>query len=631
MHTWITNARVKALLLLILAGGLILVLAMAFALSHSWGYGGRSDSARNALMPLTPALPQAAANDPSIPGQHLATNQKRSPHGTSLDIGLRREDTHERVTGAFRPGSHVHVYIPSIPYIAVSHATNGALVRPANNTLGWEYDLAISHRKISDRIWEFELRRNVRFQDGSVFDADAVLLNMKHFKRQPYTFTGFYRVFARAEKLSPHRVRFHLSEPYGSLMFDASWIQFYTAEYLRRFGWNGKPTCPNLAAPGPFGAGPFIMEEGYLEGDRYTDRIELVRNPYYYDPRYPKVERITIHTAIGSERARRAVQAREGIIDIAPIAFEYEVETLLSPYAKLVVTPSTNNYAVHFNLVNGHPALLDRRVRQALNRSIDQEKLLNLSMNGEGQLSPTQASPNYPGMAQAIADLPPYSMIQSPLDPEVRNELIEVIKKYQRDNGLDDSEPLKLTFLTQESFMFLIRDIKYFFSQIHVDLQVKLVNVERKVFEQLFSTGKDGSNTMDWDLLIWGNEGWYFNHPWNAFLTYRPSDVWSTIYTDKRLETLIARLFGLDTVDDGYQETVTDIVHYVYDNAFMLFLPSPYKVLAVNKEVLFRPFMSAALPLWDIEVSDRHWSVRDGAYPEALKQPVEVIRVNFPQ
>ena len=84
------------------------------------------------------------------------------------DIGLAVDPAPAEVTGEFREGSHVKLFLPNLPYLAISHAINASLVRPSRNAEGWEYDLAISHKSVEDRVWEFELRRGVRFQDGSL-------------------------------------------------------------------------------------------------------------------------------------------------------------------------------------------------------------------------------------------------------------------------------------------------------------------------------------------------------------------------------------------------------------------------------------------------------------------------------
>ena len=537
-------------------------------------------------------------------------------------LGLRADTSRTSMDGSRKPGSHVKVFLPYLPYLAISHSINAGLVRPANNERGWEYNMAVSHSRISEKVYEFELRQGVKFQDGSPFNADAVLLNMAYFKKQPYTYTAIDRVYDRAEKISEYRVRFYLKEKYGLFLYDAMWIHFYTKTYLEKYGWNGKPTAPNLAAPGPYSLGPYTLTKGYVEGNRNSSVVELVANKYYWDPRYPKVEKITLYLDLKTDAAVSDLLESEGKVDVMPIPFSYELPTVLSEYAKLVRGPSTNNYSVHINMINGNALLREREVREAINKAIDQEALLMLSMNGEGEYSPTMVSPNFYGVRQASSHLQPYSLIESPLSSIVRNKLINTIKKYQVKYDMDPEKKLQLKFLVQESFLFLIKDIKYFLDQIHIELELEIVAEEKNIFSQLLST-RDGLNKTKYDFLIWGNYDW-IRHPWTALFVYRPSSIWSTIGPDSRLENYISLLFQTAIDEPEYIPLMKTIIEYVYHQSYMIFLPSPNKVLALNKEVYYQPRPSAFIPLWEIEVSDNHWSVRKGDYPVELKIPVQI-------
>ena len=57
----------------------------------------------------------------------------------SRTIGI--EDTApQSVNGKFKKGSHVKLFLPSLPYVAITHSINGTLVRPANNVTRREID-----------------------------------------------------------------------------------------------------------------------------------------------------------------------------------------------------------------------------------------------------------------------------------------------------------------------------------------------------------------------------------------------------------------------------------------------------------------------------------------------------------
>ena len=220
--------------------------------------------------------------------------------------------------------------------------------------------MATAHQQIDDTTYEFTLRKGVLFQDGTPFNADAVVLNMEYFKKKPTLYSKIDKVFDRAEKMDDYTVRSDLTEKYGSFMNDAIWMQFYTAAYLKKFGWNGKANCPNLAEPGPYGLGPYILKEGYIEGDRHTAKAVLVANPNYWNKEYPKVETITVYTELDTKEAKDWVLYGEGKLDIAVLPPEFKVETILGPYSKLVTSSATDNIAIHINMRDGNPQTAGR-------------------------------------------------------------------------------------------------------------------------------------------------------------------------------------------------------------------------------------------------------------------------------
>ncbi len=540
------------------------------------------------------------------------------------------DTAYKRVTGEFKDGSHVKLFIPNLPYLAISHSINSALIRPANNKEGWEYDLALSHINISNKIYEFSLKKNVKFQDGTPFNADSVLLNMEYFKKQPFTYTKLYKIFDRVEKIDDYTVRFYLKESYGVFIHDAIWIQFYSTSYLKKYGWNGKNSAPNLAAPGLYGLGPYILQEGYIEGDRSTHKVELRANPNYWGESKPKVEFITLYTSLETEEALDLILYNEGELDITSIPFAYEAETVLSEYAKLIISPSTNSYAMHFNLINGNKAIMDEKIRYAINQSIDREMLLNLSMLGEGELSPTMVSPNFNGVNDAINLLEDFfKNEENRLKGKDKTEILKkIVTEFQIEKGMNPQLPLEINILTQESFLFLVKDIQFFLSNINIKLVLNVVPDEKTVFKELFGTHKN-ENTTEWDILLWGNYDWY-RHPWTAFFVYRPGDAWSSLPADQKLIELTNKLLEINTGSDKFVPLMSSFIKYVYMKNYMLFLPNPNNIYAVNKEVVFNPRTSAFVPLWELEVTDLHWSIRGSVeYPADLKMPFQISRINF--
>ncbi|WP_339748340.1 ABC transporter substrate-binding protein [uncultured Rubinisphaera sp.] len=477
--------------------------------------------------------------------------------------------------------------------------------------------MAVDHQKLDDKTYEFRLRKGVKFQDGTPFNADAVVLNMEYFKKAPVKYSKIDQVFDYAEKIDDFTVRFHLKEKYGSFMNDVIWMQFYTEEYLKKNpgGWNGKANCPNLSMPGPYGLGPYILTEGYIEGDRHTSQAVLKANPYYWDMNYPKVETITVYTELDSLAAKEMTLYQEGKLDITIIPPEDKVETILSPYSKLITAPSTDNIAIHINMINGNPVLRNREVRQALNEALNQENLVHFVFEQEADQSPI--SPLFPGVNNVATELISFPQNRNPYAPVVQSKLKAILSD------------LKLKVLTQDRFLPLWRGIETQFKRVGVELDIQVLKSEKEIFGPLLKTNSN-ENTTEWDLLVWGNDDWYFNHPYTVFFVLRTDSVWSTVTPDPVMDAYIENMFRASVEDSEFTDICEKIMQRAYDQAYMLFVPTPHKVFAVNKEVVFKPYRMACIPLWKIEVTNLHWSLRstETPYPSSLKQPVEIMHVD---
>jgi ABC-type transport system substrate-binding protein len=393
-------------------------------------------------------------------------------------------------------------------------------------------------------------------------------------------------------------------------------MQFYTEEYLKTNpgGWNGKPCCPNLSKPGPYGLGPYILTEGYIEGDRQTPKAVLKANPYYWDPNYPKVEKITIYTELDTESAKDMTLYEEGKLDITVIPPEAKVATIMAPFSKLVISPSTDNIAIHMNLINGNRKLLDQKVRRALNEALNHRNLLHFVFEDEGYLSPI--SPHFPGVDQVSERLLPFPADRDPYDPVEQQRLKSIL------------DGLQLTVLTQDRYRSMWRGIETQLNKVGVKLDIEFTTSEKDIFGPLLKTNA-GKNQKQWDLLVWGNDDWYFNHPFTAFFVFRTHNMWSTVYPDETMDGFIEEMFQTPVSDkEAFARVCEKIMQRAYDEAYMLFVPTPNKVFAVNKEVVFRPYKMACIPLWKIQVTNQHWSVRKGDYPKRLRRPVQITRAH---
>ncbi len=166
----------------------------------------------------------------------------------------------------------------------------------------------------------------------------------------------------------------------------------------------------------------------------------------------------------------------------------------------------------------------------------------------------------------------PYSEVEDP--KAIRKELRETL------------EGLELNVYTQDRFMYIWKGIDRDLRKVGVKLNFDITSSEKDVFGQLLATNAK-KNTKEWDLLVWGDDDWYYNHPWSAFLVYRTHNYWSTIFPDSQLDSYIEQMFKESVGTPEFNMVTEKIMNHVYNSGYMLFVPTPNKVLAVNKEVTY--------------------------------------------
>jgi ABC-type transport system substrate-binding protein len=505
------------------------------------------------------------------------------------------------------PNSHIKVFFPTMPYLYLSKLVNGTLVRSSDNEQGWEFMMAKSYKKISPLVYDFYLREGEKFQDGTPFNADSVVENFEALFKTPFNYSDLFNRLKSVKKQSQYVVRFVFSKPYELFLFDLTMINLYSHSYLQKYSWGfeGASTSNSMKQAGLYGLGPYILEEGYATGREQTPIVKLRANPNYYDKPKPYIERITIFTELSTQEVLKEALEKEGGLDIAPIPFNKKVETVLSEYAKLVVTLSTHNISLYLNMLKPNGVLKDKKIRIALNQAIDQKNLLKFVYKGEGIIAPTASSQNYYAIKEATRGMKTYH------EKAEETTSKEEIKKIL--NGL------VLDVVTMERFMFLWKGIEFQLKEFGVKLRYSVYTSEKDIYQQLLTNRKSPKN---WDILAWGNDDWCSNNPWTVFFNYRTSDVWASLDADEQMQAYIQEFFEIPYNTPEYIQITKKITQRAYEQAYMLFVPSPNIVLAVNKEVDYKPSAVLSMPLWEVKITPFHWSIREGAYPKERKQPV---------
>jgi len=526
-----------------------------------------------------------------------------------------REDDANKISINKRvKGSHINVYIPTMPYLYVSKLINGTLLRSKEYGEGWEYMLATKCKRKNELEYIFTLRKNVKFQDGTNFTADDVIYNFKSILKDKLGSKLLINYVKDIQKISTCKIKFILKKPNELFLNILTRYNIYSKKYIDKYTWGLKgETANSMKVPGEYGLGPYILKKGYAVGREQSPIIQLVANPYYYEKAKPYIENITIYTELSTKEVLNKI-LKESTLDIAVIPFNKKVETIISSHSKLITLPSKNSISILMNMIKANGILQNQKIRLALNEAINQKKLLKFVYKKEGQISPTTINPNLYLTEKTFNKLPSH---REKLEKRNINK-----EKYLKNilNGL------KLNVVTMDRLMFLWKGIEYQLGLYGVKLNYTIVKSEKKLFDLFFNNRK---KPQTWDLLSWNSDAWANNNPWNVFFHYKIGSSWSAINEDLQLEKYLDKFLKSKFKSKEFTEVTYKIINHVYNKAYMLAVPAPNIVLAVNKELDYTPSSILLMPLWEAKLTPYHWSIRKGNYPKERLIPIKPKREKY--
>lgn len=249
--------------------------------------------------------------------------------------------------------------------------------------------LAVAWRARGERSWEIELRRDVRFHDGSLFTAEDVAFTVKRAVDVPNSsspFTTYIRTIARVEILEPHRLLVHTHAPSPLLPWDLS-----TFPIVSRKHGEGAATADYNSGRAAIGTGPYRFVE-FIPNERIT----IERNDSYWGEKEPWA-RVTFRL-IANPAVRTAALLAGDVDAIDTVAAQDLVR--LKATAGISVARAPSNRVIYLLLdshrdvtpnirdLDGKPLtvnpLRDPRVRRALSKAIARDALVERILEGEG-------------------------------------------------------------------------------------------------------------------------------------------------------------------------------------------------------------------------------------------------------
>jgi peptide/nickel transport system substrate-binding protein len=253
-----------------------------------------------------------------------------------------------------------------------SQAIFGYLVRLDNATGKFDMGTAESLEPSADfRTWALKLKPNIKFSDGTPYDAAAIKFNWDRVT-DPKNASIHASAFTGLESLTvtdPLTVTIKFKDPTAN----------FIGVVARRLGGIGSPKAIQEKGSGfttaPVGAGPFMVES-YAK----DDKLVLVRNPTYYqaDKGLPYLDRLIFRPiADEDQRFNTFNQGQAGAIFTATPATVVKINAANKKSVSFVGSGGTN---INFNVTT--KPFNDVRARKAFIMSVDLDTMNKVNYNG---------------------------------------------------------------------------------------------------------------------------------------------------------------------------------------------------------------------------------------------------------
>jgi peptide/nickel transport system substrate-binding protein len=277
-----------------------------------------------------------------------------------------------------------------------NHATTHSILQHTyegltryTKTFGVEPCLAVSWKQISDTQWRFNLRKGVKFHDGSPFTADDVVFSFGRIKQPQGTNQVYVSGINEVKKIDDHTVEFILAGPTPILLrnivdfriMSKAWAEKNRSQNVQDYAKKEEI----FASRNTNGTGPYLIKS--WEPDK---QIVFAVNKAWWDKLEGNVTDV-VYSPIKSD-ATRVSALLSGDVDLVTDLPVQDVDRLRKD-PKLKVLDGGENRTIFIGMdqhsdelkyssVKGKNPFKDLRVRQALNMAVDRGAIQRVTMRG---------------------------------------------------------------------------------------------------------------------------------------------------------------------------------------------------------------------------------------------------------
>ena len=275
--------------------------------------------------------------------------------------------------------------------------------------------LATSWKEVTPKQMRFNLRKGVKFQDGSAFTADDAVFSITRAMAKTSNYGPFVQGIEKAVKVDDSTIDIFMVDPNPVLLRQLTELRMMSKAWAEKNKsvepMDIKKADENFAHRNAMGTGPFILESWQADV-----KMVLKKNPNWWGSMPGNVTAIT-YTPIKSAATRMAALL-SGEVDMVLDPTPQDLNRLrASPDLKIM--EGLENRTIFFGMdqfrdelpgssVKGKNPLKDQKVRQALYQAIDINAITKTILRGLGKPTGTLVAPQVNGWTESVGKRLPY-------------------------------------------------------------------------------------------------------------------------------------------------------------------------------------------------------------------------------
>ena len=269
--------------------------------------------------------------------------------------------------------------------------------------------LATSWKQTSPNVWRFELRKGVKFHDGTPFTADDVVFSFARGSGDGSDMKTYTNDIQAVRKVDSHTVEFETKAPFPILPDVFSFFYIMSKEWSEKNG-AAKPVdrrkgVENTASFQANGTGPFRLRER-----QPNIKTTFVRNGSYWGKIEGNVTNVEF-TPIGNDATRVAALLSGQVDVIEPVPLQDVARITSGGKARVLQGPELRTIFLGmdqkrdellFSNVKGKNPFKDKRVRQAFYQAIDIAGIQRTVMRGASRPTGLMVGPGINGFDETM-------------------------------------------------------------------------------------------------------------------------------------------------------------------------------------------------------------------------------------